>query len=208
MASPPDAATLAAAAHPTLPAPPAMAAPATPTQLMLQMPVDVRNMSLALLALFAGVALLHWASAVFIPLMLSLLLTTALRPAVNILRRWHLPRPLGAALLLIAIVGGMASMAWSLSDQAVQLVDSLPVAAKKVRDNLRARAGMPSTLDTMQKAAAQIEQAAAENSAATPRGAACSAWWWSARPSTSATTCGAAPWAWYRPWASSPWWCS
>jgi len=167
-ASPPDAATLAAAAHPTLPAPPAMAAPATPTQLMLQMPVDVRNMSLALLALFAGVALLHWASAVFIPLMLSLLLTTALRPAVNILRRWHLPRPLGAALLLIAIVGGMASMAWSLSDQAVQLVDSLPVAAKKVRDNLRARAGMPSTLDTMQKAAAQIEQAAAENSAAAP----------------------------------------
>ncbi len=167
-ASPPDAATLAAAAHPALPAPPALAAPATPTQLMLQMPVDVRNMSLALLALFAGVALLHWASAVFIPLMLSLLLTTALRPAVNILRRWHLPRPLGAALLLIAIVGGMASMAWSLSDQAVQLVDSLPVAAKKVRDNLRARAGMPSTLDTMQKAAAQIEQAAAENSAATP----------------------------------------
>ena len=52
------------------------------------------------------------------------------------------------------------------SDQAVQLVDSLPVAAKKVRDNLRAQAGVPSRLDTMQKAAAQIEQAAAENSAA------------------------------------------
>lgn len=160
VASPTEAATLAAS--------PAAAAPATLSPLMLQMPVDVRNMSLALLALFAGVALLHWASAVFIPLMLSLLLTTALRPAVNILRRWHLPRPLGAALLLIAIVGGMASMAWSLSDQAVQLVDSLPVAAKKVRDNLRAQAGMPSRLDTMQKAAAQIEQAAAENSAAAP----------------------------------------
>ncbi|MBX9833971.1 MAG: AI-2E family transporter, partial [Burkholderiaceae bacterium] len=51
--------------------------------LTLHMPVDVRNMSLALLALFAGVALLHWASAVFIPIMLSLLLTTALRPAVD-----------------------------------------------------------------------------------------------------------------------------
>ena len=32
--------------------------------LMLHMPVDVRNLSLALLALFASVALLHWASAV------------------------------------------------------------------------------------------------------------------------------------------------
>ncbi|MFN9473832.1 AI-2E family transporter [Acidovorax sp.] len=158
--SPPDA--TAAAAPPT---PPPLAAHAP---LMLQMPVDVRNLPLALLALFAGVALLHWASAVFIPLMLSILLTTALRPAVNTLRRWHIPRPLGAAVLLIAIVGGMASMAWSLSDQATQLVDSLPVAAKKVRDNLRARAGMPSTLDTMQKAAAQIEQAAAESAAAAP----------------------------------------
>ncbi|MBB6559216.1 putative PurR-regulated permease PerM [Acidovorax soli] len=139
-----------------------------PAPLMLHMPVDVRNLSLALLALFASVALLHWASAVFIPLMLSILLTTALRPAVNMLRRWHIPRPLGAAVLLIALVGGLASTAWSLSDGAVQLVDSLPVAAKKVRDNLRARAGMPSTLDTMQKAAAQIEQAAAENSTAAP----------------------------------------
>jgi predicted PurR-regulated permease PerM len=50
---------------------------------MLHMPVDVRNLSLAMLALFASVALLHWASAVFIPIMLSLLLTTALRPLVE-----------------------------------------------------------------------------------------------------------------------------
>ncbi len=56
--------------------------------LMLHMPVDVRNLSLALLALFASVALLHWASAVLIPIMLtSLLLTIALRPAVETMAR-------------------------------------------------------------------------------------------------------------------------
>jgi predicted PurR-regulated permease PerM len=132
---------------------------------MLHMPVDVRNLSLALLALFASVALLHWASAVFIPIMLSLLLTTALRPAVEALWRWHVPRWLGAGVLLIAIVSGLASAAWSLSDGAAQLVDSLPVAAKKVRDSLT-RTGGTSPLDTMQKAATQIEQAANENSAA------------------------------------------
>lgn len=137
---------------------------------MLHMPVDVRNLSLALLALFASVALLHWASAVFIPIMLSLLLTTALRPAVEALWRWHVPRWLGAGVLLIAIVSGLTSAAWSLSDGAAQLVDSLPVAAKKVRDSLKARTGGTSPLDTMQKAATQIEQAANENSAAaTPR---------------------------------------
>ncbi|MFT4240868.1 MAG: AI-2E family transporter [Acidovorax sp.] len=135
--------------------------------LMLHMPVDVRNLSLALLALFASVALLHWASAVFIPIMLSLLLTTALRPAVEALRRWRVPRWLGAGVLLVAIVSALASAAWSLSDGAGQLVDSLPMAAQKVRDNLRARAsGGVSPLDTVQKAATQIEQAASENSAA------------------------------------------
>lgn len=132
---------------------------------MLHMPVDVRNLSLALLALFASVALLHWASAVFIPIMLSLLLTTALRPLVEVLRRCYVPRWLGAGVLLIAIVLGLASAAWSLSDGAAQLVDSLPVAAKKVRDSLKARTGASSPLDTMQKAATQIEQAANENSA-------------------------------------------
>ncbi|MBU0829627.1 MAG: AI-2E family transporter [Gammaproteobacteria bacterium] len=136
--------------------------------LMLHMPVDVRNMSLALLALFATVALLHWASAVFIPIMLSLLLTTALRPAVEALKRCYVPRWLGAGVLLIAIVSTLAVTAWSLSDGAAQLVDSLPVAAKKVRDNLKARTGTASPLDTMQKAASQIEQAATDGATTAP----------------------------------------
>jgi predicted PurR-regulated permease PerM len=135
---------------------------------MLHMPVDVRNMSLALLALFATVALLHWASAVFIPIMLSLLLTTALRPAVEALKRCYVPRWLGAGVLLIAIVSTLAVTAWSLSDGAAQLVDSLPVAAKKVRDNLKARTGTASPLDTMQKAASQIEQAATDGATTAP----------------------------------------
>ncbi|MBJ2163210.1 AI-2E family transporter [Acidovorax sp. IB03] len=142
--------------------------PPAPAPLMLHMPVDVRNLSLALLALFASVALLHWASAVFIPIMLSLLLTTALRPLVDVLHRYHVPRWLSAGALLISLVLGLASAAWSLSDGATQLVDALPVAAKKVRDNLKARAGGSSPLDTVQKAATQIEQAAAENSTTSP----------------------------------------
>ena len=144
------------------------ASPPAPAPLMLHMPVDVRNLSLALLALFASVALLHWASAVFIPIMLSLLLTTALRPLVDRLYRYHVPRWLSAGALLISLVLGLASAAWSLSDGATQLVDALPVAAKKVRDNLKARAGGSSPLDTVQKAATQIEQAATENSTTSP----------------------------------------
>ena len=136
---------------------------ALPSPLVLHMPVDVRNLSLALLALFAAVALLHWAAAVFIPLMLSLLLTIALQPIVTALRRWYVPRWLGAGVLLLGIVGGLGGTAWSLSDGAAELVDSLPVAARKVRDAMRLNMNGPSPLDTMQKAASQIEQAATES---------------------------------------------
>lgn len=159
------------AAQPELASPGPSASPGAlglPGPLLLQMPVDVRNVSLALLALFATVALLHWASAVFIPILLSLLLTTALRPAVEALWRLHIPRWLGAGVLLVSIVSGLAVAGWSLSDGASQLVESLPVAAKKVRDSIRSGSSQTSTLNTVQQAATQIEQAASENTAAAP----------------------------------------
>lgn len=131
------------------------------------MPIDVRSTSLALLALCASLAVLHWAAAVFIPVALSVLLTRALAPAVAAMQRWHIPRWLGAALLLIGIVGALGAAVYQLSDGAAQVVESLPVAARKVRDSLVERgSGAPSPLETVQKAATQIEQAAAESGTA------------------------------------------
>jgi predicted PurR-regulated permease PerM len=53
------------------------------------MPVDVRSASLVVLAVLASVFALQWGQAVFIPLMLSLLLTYALSPLVERLHRWR-----------------------------------------------------------------------------------------------------------------------
>ncbi|MBP6394768.1 MAG: AI-2E family transporter [Giesbergeria sp.] len=143
-------------------------APAPHATLMrLHMPVDVRSVSLALLALFASVAMLHWAAAVFIPVAMSVLMVSALSPAVGALQRWHIPRWLGAAVLLLALVTGLSAAAMQLSDGAAQVIESLPVAAQKVRDSLRTRARQgPGALEKVQKAASQIEQAAAENATA------------------------------------------
>nr|WP_245606884.1 AI-2E family transporter [Simplicispira psychrophila] len=138
-----------------------------PTPLRLHTPVDVRSLSLALLALFASVAVLHWAAAVFIPVAVSVLMVSALSPAVGALQRWHVPRWLGAAVLLLALVGGLGAAAMQLSDGATQVIESLPVAVQKVRDTLRSRARQgPGALEKVQKAATQIEQAAAENGSA------------------------------------------
>ena len=148
---------------------PAAAVPADPPArepepLRLHMPVDVRSAALALIALAASLHTLHWASAVFIPLLLGLLFSYALTPLVDRLQHWHLPRALAAALTLLAVLGGLGSMAWSLSDDASALVASLPEAADKVRDTLRNQRGAPEgPIDKVQRAAARLEQAAEES---------------------------------------------
>lgn len=137
-----------------------------PERLLLHMPVDVRSVSLAVLALLAVVYALHWASAVFIPVLLGLMASYALSPVVERLQRWHVPRAIGAALLLLAIVAGFGSLAWSLADDAAALADSLPDAAQKLRETLRPARGAPeSSIDKVQRAADKLEQAAGPDAA-------------------------------------------
>ncbi|MDM0012612.1 AI-2E family transporter [Variovorax sp. J22P168] len=149
------------------PAPTQKAREAEAERLLLHMPVDVRSASLVVLAVLASVFALRWAAAVFIPLLVSLMLTYALAPLVDLLERWRLSRWIGAAVILLGIGGALGWTGYSLAGSASELVDSLPVAAQKLRMAVRSdpRATDAGALDTVQKAAAQLEQAAEENSA-------------------------------------------
>jgi len=155
-----------AAEEPPAEEPPAESAAPEPERLLLHMPVDVRSASLVVLAVLASVFALQWGQAVFIPLMLSLLLTYALSPLVERLHRWRLPRWIGAALILVGLFGGLGWTGYSLSGNATQLVDSLPVAAQKLGQAMRRNKSASATpLESVQQAAAQLEKAAEENSA-------------------------------------------
>ena len=129
--------------------------------LVLNMPVGIRSASMVILAVLACVFFLHWAKAVFIPFMLGLVFSYALSPVVNALEARKVPRTLGAGLLMLAILGGLGGTASALSAQAFKLVDSMPAAVEKLTKAVKAkRTGSDSTLESVQKAAAQIEQAA------------------------------------------------
>jgi predicted PurR-regulated permease PerM len=142
-------------------------------RVLLHMPVDIRNMSLVILAGLGFLFVLHWAKAVFIPLMVGVLFSYALSPVVNWLETKRVPRWLGAAVLLLSIVGSIGTTGWALSDEASDLLEALPAAAQKFRQAVKNRSGRSdSALQTVQKAAAQIEQAAQESSTpGTTRGA-------------------------------------
>ncbi len=140
---------------------------ADPARALLHMPVDVRSISLVVLATLASLFALQWASAVFIPVMAGVLFSYALSPVVNWMQRYRVPRALSAAVLILGIIAGVATTAYSLSDEANRLVQLLPEAARKLHQTVRVSVGQSAnTLTTMQKAASQIEKVADETAQA------------------------------------------
>ncbi|MDC8773385.1 AI-2E family transporter [Roseateles albus] len=136
----------------------------------LHIPANAGNTSLVILAALALLFALRWASSVLVPLTLGLMFSYALTPMVDGLqRRCHLPRVLGAALLLLSLGGSLVWTAYKFSDDAVQLLESLPEVSKKVQSAVRAhRSPDESTIGKVQRAAAEIEQAAQQSGPPAP----------------------------------------
>lgn len=140
--------------------------PVEPPVTVLDRPVNTSSSSLVVLAIIAVIFALFMAKAVLIPLMLAVMISYALSGPVNRMQKWHIPRAIGAAVLLLAIVGGASAGVYSLSDEAVDLIETLPDAAKKLRLAL-GKEGKSSegTMVKVQKAATELEQAASETGA-------------------------------------------
>jgi predicted PurR-regulated permease PerM len=138
----------------------------------VQMPVDVRSVSLTILAGAALLAVLKFAQPVIIPFVVSGLLFYALDPAVDRLQKWKVPRALGAAAVLLALIAGLGGAAYALSDDVMAVVDRLPAGARKLRADLRRPSPAPTAIDTMQETARELDRAAAEATtpSATPTG--------------------------------------
>ncbi len=131
-------------------------------------PVTLRSASLLVIAVIASLTALRLASAVFVPLVVGVMFSYALTPFVNRMVRLHLPRTLAAAILLLGIVGGTGTVAYSLSDDAVALIETLPEVAQKLRRGLdhQRTQGPAGTIDKVQKVASEIERTAEEGNAA------------------------------------------
>lgn len=145
-------------------------APREKERVLLRVPLDVRSTSTIVIASLLGLYALQWAGAIVIPVLMGMMFSYALTPLVDRLVRVGAPRALGAGLVMVALVGGLAWGTWSLTDQANNLIASLPDAAQKLRDTLhpRLRDPSPSTMDQVQKAAATLSQATDGNAKPTP----------------------------------------
>ena len=121
------------------------------------------SVALGFLAVIALIAALYLARAFFVPLLIGILASYTLRPVVDWLQAHYIPRALGAALALVAVVGSLSWVGYSLSDDAAAMIERLPEAARKLRQNMSvARASGKTPLQNMQEAANEIQGAAAD----------------------------------------------
>jgi predicted PurR-regulated permease PerM len=87
-------------------------------------------------------------------------------PLIAWLERRRVSRWIGSGVVLIGLVTAMTWTGYALSSSAADLLDSLPVAAQKLREALSTKSPHnTSAIESVQQAAAQLEQVTTESAA-------------------------------------------
>jgi len=142
---------------------------AAPEGLVIRTPVDVRSVALTAIAAVAAIYFLQYAQAVLIPIVLGILISYSLEPIVTTLFALRIPRAVGAAVAVVILIGTLGLGLYTLSDQAMAVVNNVPEAAQRIRDRVRThqRSSSGGALAKVQQAATEIDRAA-QDATATP----------------------------------------
>jgi predicted PurR-regulated permease PerM len=130
-------------------------------------PRNTRDSALVVIAVAAAMYVLHWAREIFIPIVVSVLISYALDPVVRRLMWFRLPRMLASAVVVIAMAGVLAYTGYTLSDDAAAIVAELPAAAQKLRQAIR-RGGDDGAIQQVQEAADELQRTADEAAGRSP----------------------------------------
>ena len=155
---------------------PTEGAPGEPPPVVVSVPVGAQNVALTVLASLAAMAALQYAQAILIPVVLGILIAYALERPVSALAKLNLPRAIGSAIVILAVVGVVGAGVWALTGQAMDIVSQVPQAAARIRQRVQTHhATQGGAIDTVQRAANALQRtadAASEhtNTAPTPAG--------------------------------------
>jgi predicted PurR-regulated permease PerM len=131
---------------------------------VIRRPVDVRSITLSVIAVLAGILMLQYAQSVLIPLVIAILVSYVLAPAVDSLERRGVNRVVGSTIALVLLCGAIGLGLYSLTGQAMAIVERVPEAARRLTDRMDQRGPRRgedrSAIEKVQDAAKEVEEAA------------------------------------------------
>jgi predicted PurR-regulated permease PerM len=119
--------------------------------------LEVRSLALTGLFVLAAFYTLYFARAFFLPIILAILLDFLLSPLIRALKRARIPEPLGAALVMLALLGAAGGSIYQLIGPAREWVAKLPSNMHDAQDRLRQ---IRKPVEQVSKTAEQVEQVA------------------------------------------------
>jgi len=139
-------------------------APASPASLStVRLPKVGHGLAVIILATVAVIFALDWAQSFVISLLLGVLFAYTLNPLVVWLQRLHIPRVLGAAIVMLGVVCALVVGSYALRGQVQGILEQLPAAVSKLSTGFASlREGQASTMQKVQTAASEIEKAASQ----------------------------------------------
>ena len=127
--------------------------------------VALRSVMLTGLFLLALAFTLRLARDFFLPLILAFFLSFLLRPVLRMLNSVHIPDAIGAALLLLAVVGGVGLGVYSLVTPAASWLAKAPESVTRIQSKLRT---LRRPMEQMNRTADQVERTMAGDSSTSP----------------------------------------
>jgi predicted PurR-regulated permease PerM len=132
---------------------------------IIDLRVNARGIALGILATVALVSALQLAQNFFIPLIFSILVSYTLNPVVVWMGHIKIPRVFATTIIMLALACGAGVMVGALHDEFQTILTRLPEAAQKISKAIsKAQDGQPSTMQKLQTAATEIENAAKQES--------------------------------------------
>ena len=107
------------------------------------------------LFILAALYSFHFARALLLPIVLAVLFSLLLSPVVGWLRKFHLPEPVGAAVVMVALLSGIGAAFYTLAEPASQWLDKAPESLRMAEAKLHK---LKQPVADVQRAAQRIEE--------------------------------------------------
>jgi predicted PurR-regulated permease PerM len=118
--------------------------------------IEIRSLSITGLFVLALFYTLYFAQAFFLPIVLAILLDFLLSPLIRAMKRARIPEPLGAALVIVGLLGAAGGAVYGLATPAREWVSKLPASVREAEERL---AKLRRPVEQVSRTAEQVEQA-------------------------------------------------